>query len=118
VEEYLTSEHPDAFIDFPEILKPQEKYGYTKLCCVCKGHGGWNLKLNAYKLHNMENTAENRHKYSHFRAGCSHCNSWGYVQEDEMCDGHNWVFNKTISMCYTEYKCSKCSKISTVDSSD
>jgi RecJ-like exonuclease len=113
----MDKDHPYAFVDFPK-KDPKPEYGMTKECPVCKGHGGWNLELNAYPLHNYENTPENRHKYSHFKACCSHCNGWGYTREDEDCDGHEWIFVKNLGRCYNQYECSKCGKTWNIDSSD
>lgn len=118
MKKYLTPQSPDAFLDFPGKKSPDVKYNLTKICPVCTGYGGWNLKINAYPLHQYENTPENRHNYSHFRAMCSHCYGHGYVEEKENCDGHNWVFSKNLGKCYNQYKCSKCGKINNVDSSD
>lgn len=115
--EYMTSLHPDAFLDFP-VPKPVPKDNY-RTCPVCNGRGGWNLRLNAYPLPpHVEDTPENRHKYVHFRASCYHCNGWGYVHQSVTCDGHNWVYVKNLGKCYNQYKCSKCGAINNVDSSD
>ena len=113
---YMDQNHPDAFLDYPGIKKPE--YGHTKLCPKCKGHGGWNLRLNAYSLHNYPNTAENRHRYSHFKCMCSHCSGWGYVLPTETCPGHEWQFLQNLGRCYNRYKCLICGKTSDVDSSD
>ena len=88
---YMTPDHPDAFVDFPSP-KASEKYanesymlraGYTQECLQCKGHGGWNLKLNAYSLYKMKNTKANRHMYAHSRCVCGNCSGWGLT---EPCD--------------------------------
>lgn len=116
---YLTPESPEAFVDFPMAdAEFAAKYNLTKICPRCKGHGGWNLKLNSYPLHDKPDTAENRHRYSHFRASCSHCNGWGYVREDENCPGHEWKHVRNVGRCLNLYRCEKCGKEREVDSSD
>jgi RecJ-like exonuclease len=111
---YLTKDDPDAFLD--HVLR--EPYGdLTKICPVCKGYGGWNLRLNAYPLNGKEDTAENRHKFSHFRCSCSHCNGWGYVHPKEDCVGHTWQFVKNTGNCLNLYKCALCGKLWEIDSS-
>ena len=114
--DYLTHDHPDAFVDWPERTKSYDK-GY-KPCPLCKGLGGWNLKLNAYPLHRYENTAENRHHFSHFRCCCSHCNGWGQVLVTEACVGHEWKWVKNTGKCLNLFECVHCGKKSEVDSSD
>jgi hypothetical protein len=115
--QYMDHTHPDAFVDF-EKLEPMVNTGYTKPCPVCQCYGGWNLKLNAYPLHNYPNTAENRHRYSHFRSNCSHCNGYGYTLPTETCSGHEWERKQNLGRCYTLYVCKKCNKNMEVDSSD
>jgi RNA polymerase subunit RPABC4/transcription elongation factor Spt4 len=112
--DYLTPDSPDAFIDFPPLKVIPDN---SKVCPVCKGHGGWNLRLNAYPLY-TENTPENRHKFSHFRAGCNHCNSWGYVDQNENCPTHDWEHYRNVGNCLNQWICKTCKKIITVDSSD
>lgn len=114
MKEYLTPDHPDAFVDW-ELRKPERDL--TKMCPVCKGHGGWNLELNAYQ-NQYEDTPANRHLFSHFRAHCSHCNGWGYVEESEMCPGHEWETVKSLGNCLRLEKCRKCGAEIQVDSSD
>jgi len=114
--EYLSPEHPDAFLDYPEPKTVPENY---KQCPVCSGHGGWNLRTHSYPLPpQYESTAENRHRYAHFRCICSHCHGWGHVHNTEMCEGHEWAFEKNLGRCYNQYKCIHCGKIHNVDSSD
>ncbi len=113
--EYLTYDHPDAFVDFPK----REPYGaFTRECSVCKGHGGWNLRLNAYPLHNHPNTPENRHRYSHFKAQCSNCRGYGYVLPDQGDHAHEWVYHSNLGRCYNRYVCKTCGAFNDVDSSD
>lgn len=115
MKKYMDHTHPDAFVDHPKL---EPKYGATVECPRCKGHGGWNLELNAYSLHDKEDTAENRHKFSHFRACCNHCNGWGYVSPKETCPGHEWKHVRNLGRCYDQYQCTVCEAISNVDSSD
>lgn len=119
-----------CFIDFPLMEIPNKNIPYT-LCPKCKGHGGWNLKVNSYKLpEGVEDTSENRHRYCHFRAHCGQCNGWGWVQENSIdakcmhdyieltykeCLEHNI---KHFGMCWHVYRCSKCGTTKSVDSSD
>lgn len=108
----------DAFLDHP-FMQPAPQYGLTKMCPRCYGHGGWNLLLNQYPLPvGKENTPENRSKFTHFRAGCSHCNSWGYVRESETCVGHEWVFVRNTGRCLNLHQCKHCGKQWEIDSSD
>lgn len=113
---YMDHTHPDAFLDF--VLR--EPYARdTKLCPVCHGYGGWNLRLNAYRLpEGLPDTAENRHKYVHFRQSCGTCNGWGYVHKDMNCSGHEWKFVQNLGRCYNRYRCTKCDTVNDVDSSD
>lgn len=110
--------HPDAFLDWPEPSTNSDSEIYTKPCPLCKAHGGWNLKLNAYSLHGLENTSENRHKYSHFRACCSHCSGYGFVRKDETCNGHEWSHDANLGRCYNRYVCIHCGIKTEIDSSD
>ena len=113
---YIEPTDPEAFVDF---TRKEPAYDYTKECPVCKGHGGWNIELNAYKMPNgYEDTPENRHLYVHYRASCSHCNGWGYVEESNNCPGHKWVFVRNLGRCYNLYKCAICGEEWEVDSSD
>jgi hypothetical protein len=114
---FLDYNHPDAFVDFPV----KEPYNDLKVLCPrCKGHGGWNLRLNAYNLHDHPDTPENRHRYSHFRASCNHCDGWGYVSEETAakCQGHEWKFVQNLGRCYNRYRCIHCGQLNNVDSSD
>lgn len=114
---YLTPESPDAFVDFP-VLDPVPLAYLTKICPVCHGHGGWNLRVNSYTLPiGTADTPENRHKYVHFRAHCTHCNGWGYVREDETCTGHEWRHVRNTGNCLNLYRCDKCGKEWEIDSS-
>ena len=105
---YLTSESPEAFIDHA-LMQPHDDC--TELCPTCKGHGGWNLELNAYALPDAtEDTPENRKKFCHFRASCTACWGWGYIQPGTC--AHDW------GSTGNRWKCRKCTAEITVDSSD
>ena len=124
--EYLTPEHPDAFVD---MFKHKPQHEFKHECPKCKGHGGWNLMLNAYGLPpGYENNITNRHKYSHFRAHCAQCNGWGYTILSETCIH---VFDRELNpdecrmrdishfgRCWHVVECSKCGKVNAYDSSD
>jgi len=101
---YLTPSDKDAFLDWPakHAFDPKTH----KECHICKGHGGWNLKISAYKLHG-EDTAINRHLYSHFKGTCSHCNGWGSIPHEEMCVEHVWEREESLGNCLHKHKCKK-----------
>ena len=109
---YLGPNDPDAFVDYPLRDIPEDR----EVCPLCKGHGGWNLRLNAYPLHNEDNTPENRHRDSHFRSICGACWGYGYLQPGQTC-AHLWVEHKTIGNCLHLWKCLKCGLEREVDSS-
>lgn len=113
---YLTPDSKDAFLDFP-LKEPSGPF--TKMCPICKGHGGWNLKLNQYPIpKHLPNTPENRHRYLHFKQHCVQCSGYGYVTESDNCPGHLWEHVRHISRCYDEYVCTICNKTHFVDSTD
>ena len=113
---YLTPEDQHAFLDWTHL---SPVYDRTKECPVCKGFGGWNLRVNAYSMPpGYADTAENRHQQVHFRTMCGHCNGNGYVTPEESCKGHKWSFLKNLGNCYNRYKCVHCVKTEDVDSSD
>lgn len=104
---YMTPEHPDAFVDLPEMPNPY-KSGPAQKCLRCHGYGQWNLILNEYSRKEGYN--------KHFRSFCSNCSGYGWTRPEDHI--HKWKFDRQISNCYTQYKCSLCSKIQKVDSSD
>ena len=113
---YLEPTDPGAFDDW---MKREPWLMYTKECPRCKGHGGWNLTLNAYKLHpGVADTPSNRHLYSHFRTVCGHCNGHGYIHPENTCPGHEWVFKENLGRCYNRYRCIHCTAVSDWDSGD
>lgn len=120
-EHYLKPTDAGAFQDFPAVNPNREfalSIGYTQSCPVCQGHGGWNLRLHAYSLHHHPDTPENRHRYSHFRSVCGHCNGLGSVHPSVTCQGHEWRWVKNLGRCYNRYECIHCAAVSDVDSSD
>lgn len=116
---YLKNTDDGAFEDYP-LIDPLKAYemGMILDCPKCKGHGGWNLKLNAYPLHGRPNTPENRHLFSHFRAACDHCNGWGHVLPGDEDHIHEWEYIKNIGNCLNLYRCKVCNRDWEIDSSD
>jgi hypothetical protein len=120
---------------------------YTVECPKCHGYGGWNLRLNAYPgtcscehewhQHTRHASGAQKCKYPgcgcadfestrtpeqrHFRAFCFQCHGWGWVQPGldadclhefkEIAPDQPW-------RCWHTYKCEKCGKTKSVDSSD
>ena len=117
---YLTPNDPGAFLDMP-VLEPRHSYldeSQVVVCPVCKGHGGWHLKLHAY--------GQDRH----FNQGCPQCGGWGHVEKgskDETCI-HDFVEIgyeeceelgiKHYGHCYHVWRCTKCGEAQGHDSSD
>lgn len=120
--QYMTPDHPDAFLDWPKpAASPANR---EQLCPRCQGHGGWNLLLNQYRLPpnsvrgRYPDTPENRHIYCHFRSQCGHCAGWGWVSRDEKCTGHDWELVANTGRCLNMYRCVHCDARQEVDSSD
>ena len=104
---------PDCtdFTDIPimEQLKPF-------LCPKCKGHGLYNITLNAYG------------PKKHFQGCCSQCNGWGWVEKENAECIHAWQEMSSgecktqgilhYGKCWHQYKCSKCGTLTSTDSSD
>jgi|SRR5215831_1917645 len=127
---YLEPGEPGSFTDLPllpvsDILRTM---GATHLCPLCKGHGGWVLTPNAYKLPpDTLNTPSNRARYCHFRAHCSQCNGWGYVDTESALCLHSYSEISTArcreldiphyGSCYHVYECTKCGRTMAQDSS-
>ena len=114
IELYLEPKDSGAFDDYPLMDNIENQ----SVCPQCKGHGGWNLKLNTYPLHEKENTPENRHRYSHFRASCNTCFGYGYVKPEMADHIHNWTFVKNTGNCLNLYECKDCGQKWEIDSSD
>lgn len=115
---YIDVNHPDAFADYPSPKeRPSWAPDYVE-CPLCKGHGGWNLKLNAYPLHTLANTAENRHNFSHFRAHCIQCGGYGWTTTENSKCIHEFALRARVGNCLNLHKCVKCGKEETWDSSD
>lgn len=95
MQKYLEPTDPDAFVDH-ELLSPVPSMGYTVECPQCKGHGGWNLQLNAYPLRGKENTP-------------------GTDNADHV---HEWVFVKNTGNCLNLHECKICGRKWEIDSSD
>ena len=119
MDKYLEPTDPDAFVDFPVKDKPTYDYqkGYV-VCPKCDGHGGWNLKLNAYPLRGLEDTSENRHKFSHFKSNCGQCGGWGWTSPENTKCIHEMSRYRNVGKCLNEYVCVKCGMIEEIDSSD
>lgn len=116
---YLEPTDPGAFVDHPR-QDPQRAaniLGATILCPRCQGYGGWNLQTNAYALHGREDTAENRHRFAHFRAHCVQCNGWGYVTKADADHVHQWVRVEAIGNCLHLERCAVCGREHQVDTS-
>ena len=112
---YIKPTDPDAFVDWPR-QSPTEWASIE--CPQCKGHGGWNLSLNQYPLHDKEDTPEARHLFSHFRSNCGQCNGYGFVREEDSGHIHDWDRVQNAGNCLNLYACSVCGKKWEVDSSD
>lgn len=116
IKEFLTKEHPNAFLDWP-MKKPAPHR--TKKCPVCTGYGGWNLETFAYSLpRGMEDNQHTRHTFRHFRSMCPHCYGYGWIPEEENCIGHEWNWKKNTGKCLNLYYCVNCNKTQEVDSGD
>lgn len=113
---YLNEDSKDAFLDMEVLERPDLRYASMKdkkwvLCPKCKGHGGWNLKLNAYPDQKVP-------KMKHFRSSCSQCWSWGWVEEESL-DAtcvHDWE-HTTHKMFDHSMTCTKCGRERRYDSS-
>lgn len=114
---YLIPDSPDAFLGLAKKERP-DKYslGMDTECPVCHGYGGWNLELNSYG------------PGQHFRCWCSQCNGWGWVVEQDAVCVHKYVEIShklarelglhTWGMHCHVYRCEKCGRTATYDSSD
>jgi hypothetical protein len=119
-EAYLTNEHVDAHLDWPSrpITTTELDKGWS-VCPKCNGWGGHNLRINAYPLRaGLSDTAENRHRYRHFRCQCDQCFGWGRVTASDAECIHEWQMGRNLGRCLSEWVCVKCQAIRVVDSSD
>ena len=115
---YLNPTDEGAFVDYP-LMDPSQAIAAGQAACPqCKAHGGWNLQLNAYSLHDKPDTPENRHKFSHFRCHCTTCNGHGYVDMKNATHIHTWEYVRNTGNCLNLYQCSGCGQNWEVDSSD
>lgn len=127
---YLTADDPEAFIDYPKMAQPLEHHLHCAVQCpACHGYGGWNLRLNAYPLHQHGDTPENRHNFSHFRASCSQCSGSGWTTPENATCIHDYARKLTFAQCrergiyhagrcWHVYECTKCGATTSQDSSD
>jgi hypothetical protein len=124
--EYLTPADPGAFTDMKRRTAQGE---HRHRCPLCRGYGGWNLTLNAYKLPpGMRNTKANRASYCHFSCCCSQCNGWGWVTARDTECIHEWheisaqeAHERGLyhaGNCWHVYVCAKgCGRTTAADSS-
>lgn len=80
------------------------------LCPLCQGHGGWNLRLNAYGLG------------KHFQAMCNQCWGWGHVGKEDATCIHDFMEGERKGsgsgrMFEHKIKCRKCGRSRWYDSS-
>jgi hypothetical protein len=116
--DYLAHTDPAAFADMEKKLpepcskmlgayaKPRVESVPVVECAKCNGHGGWNLKLDAFGAG------------KHFRASCNNCTGWGFVPASQGDHIHEWDRGETVGRCVTRYTCAGCGHVSDVDSSD
>lgn len=118
VGEYL----PDAtdFTDMTMRLKPDQLFPNSLQgrdwveCPKCRGYGGWNLRLNAYR----GDTPERRH----FRASCGQCWGWGWVEQDgpdaNCIHDYREIKPDQPWRCWHTIKCKRCDRKRSYDTSD
>jgi hypothetical protein len=114
---------PGSFDDFPKRLlddlrRMSHRAGYTKLCHICRGHGGWNVVLNQHPLSVKLDTADHRHLLAHRRTTCSQCNGWGWLHPDDNCPRHQWEKASSRGRCLHIYRCTSCGAQREIDTSD
>lgn len=112
---FLDENSPDAHTDFPVKPERPDHLPGSQECPRCKGHGGWNLRLNAYPLHNLPDTPETRHRNAHFRANCPQCNGYGWT--DDIACIHEFVRVGSVAMHEHIDRCAKCATERIYDSS-
>lgn len=108
------------FQDIPMLPKRSaygEDPGRLVECPLCKGHGSWNLRLNAYG------------PGKHFQGGCNQCYGWGWVAADSQnatciheyrpaTERQLKALGITLYMHDHYYVCAKCNQGYLTDSSD
>jgi len=112
---------PDYFpaaTDFSDIplKQPPVSAGLVHVCPKCRGHGGWNLRRNAYG------------PGKHFQCGCGQCNGWGFVDEsDRLCvHGYRELTQAECrareiphhGICWHVLECTSCGRRLSYDSGD
>lgn len=114
----MTKYLPDAtnFDGLPKLERPSKDHNMPYQCPKCKGHGRWNLRLDAYG------------PGKHFQAHCGQCNGWGWVSEEDRDCVHKYeeisqaeCREKGImhwGRCWHAYQCGKCGRVTGRDSSD
>lgn len=120
---YLEATDEGAFLDMPvkptmhEVNPCYNDSDYIH-CPVCQGHGGWNLRLNAYGAG------------QHFQCFCTQCNGYGWVRADgpnAKCIHENVEVSQEecsrrglthYGRCWHVTECKKCGLIGAYDSSD
>jgi len=127
--EYMDETHPDAFKDMEKKSRPDLRFpgkiGNWVECGRCQGHGGWNLKLHAYKR--QRNGADIG--CEHFQTACGSCWGWGWVPKGQCL--HKWggkwedsiaakngMTRPKLFRCESIWVCVKCGEHRVVDSSD
>lgn len=108
--EYL----PDAtdFTDMELLLRPDVRFetmpGPWTLCPLCKGYGGWTLKLDAYGLG------------KHFRAFCRQCWGWGWAKGADATCIHDYkeIAPDQPFRCWHTIRCTKCGETKSYSSDD
>lgn len=111
---YMSEDDAQAHLDYPE--KPPAPRGRNH-CPRCGGHGGWNLRLNAYPMPpGRDDTPENRHRYTHFKAACSNCNGHGHIPEQQGNHVHVWETVRWEGHERRE-RCPECGKEQSIDTS-
>lgn len=95
-----------SFVGLPVKKKPAHSKELKHKCPACKGHGYWNLTIDAYG------------PGKHFNSMCRRCNGWGWLSKADFKCEHKWGPAKNLGRCYNEYTCEKCGIKNCVDSSD
>lgn len=105
------------FTDMTVKAHPGATYPDMKhftLCPKCHGYGGWNLELNCY------GKPGDPPEMRHFRASCSQCWGWGYVESADAECVHEFKEIKPDQpwRCWHTIQCTKCGRKKSYDSSD